>query len=117
MKRLACLAVMLLVVLGLGTAALATQYVFQERFQVSWSRYLMPEFLWQREKYPSVRWAFDLVEPLVNHPNPRNRFVTAEGARAPDNPAIWSNPLVGPQLAGLPPLHADADNRIDVATA
>jgi hypothetical protein len=117
MKRLACLAVMLLVVLGLGTAALATQYVFQERFQVSWSRYLMPEFLWQREKYPSVRWAFDLVEPLVNHPDPRKRFVAAESALALDNPAIWSNLLVGPQLAGLPPLHADADNRIDVATA
>lgn len=117
MMRRAFVAVIPLVALGLGTAALATQYVFQERFQVSWSRYLMPEFLWQREKYPSVRWAFDLVEPLVNHPNPRNRFVTAESARAPDNPAIWSNPLVGPQLAGLPPLHADADNRIDVATA
>lgn len=119
LKRLArfCLAVVLLVVLGLGAAALATQYVFQEPFQVTWSRYLMPEFLWQRQKYPSVRWAFDLVEPLVNHRDPRNHFVEAESAPALDGPAIWSNPLVGPQRAGLSPLHADTGNRVDVATA
>ena len=60
-KRL-CLFGVVVALLGGGAATLAAHYLFQEPAPVTWSRYLMPEFLWQRQKYPSFRWAFDILE-------------------------------------------------------
>lgn len=108
MKRLVhfLLVVFFLVLLGGGAAVLATQYLFQEPAQVTWSRYLVPEFLWQRQKYPSARWAFDLVEPLIHREDTRTRFVRFSDGPALNGPASWSNDQVGPQLSGLPALLA-----------
>ncbi len=88
-------------ILGLAAAALATHYLFQEPAQVTWSRYLLPEFRWQRQKYPSVRWAFDLVEPFLNASDPRDRFTAGRPIGALAGPEAWDNALAGPRA--LPP--------------
>ncbi len=46
-------------------AFLATQYLFQEPAFVTWSRLLEPEVQWQRQKYPSARFVFDILEKLL----------------------------------------------------
>lgn len=92
-----CLLGLILGVLSLGGAALATHYIFQEPAYVTWSRYLAPEFLWQRQKYPSVRWAFDLVEPLVIRSDPRDRFTPAADPPSLSGPSDWQSALLGPR--------------------
>jgi hypothetical protein len=96
-----CLLIAVAGPLLLGSGILATQYVFQEPAQVTWSRYLLPEFLWQRQKYPSMRWAFDLLEPLVRHRDPRLHFIAFENAPPLDRPSSWTSPLFGPQLSKI----------------
>jgi hypothetical protein len=91
----------IVVLLGLGGAVLATRYVFQEPAHITWSRYLMPEFLAQRQNYPSARWAFDLVEPLVHYPDPRVHFTASETAAPLEDAEAWSSALVGPRPAGI----------------
>jgi hypothetical protein len=92
-----CLLCLILGVLSLGGVALATHYIFQEPAYIIWSRYLEPEFRWQRQKYPSVRWAFDLVEPLVIRSDPRDRFAAAAEPPALNSPADWRSGLLGPR--------------------
>ena len=86
--------------LGLGVATLTTHYIFQEPAPVTWSRYLMPEFLWQRNKYPSIRWAFDSLEPVLTASDPRDRFDVSKTAPPLPGPTAWTNDFVGPRLSG-----------------
>ena len=51
--------------LAFSGAFLATQYIFQEPAFVTWSRLLKPEVQWQRQKYPSARFVFDILEKVL----------------------------------------------------
>ena len=95
-----CLLVVVLGLLAFGGAVLTSRYVFQEPAQLTWSRYAMPEFLRQRQQYPSIRWAFDLAEPLFRHEDPRHHFTQPQ-----DDPAagfmLTEGAPVGPRAGGL----------------
>lgn len=85
----------------LGAASLTTHYLFQEPAHVTWSRYLTPEFDWQRQKYPSLRWAFDILEIGLVKTDPRDKFeIAATGPASLSGPSGWKNTLVGPQQGG-----------------
>src|SRR3546814_7387550 len=62
---------------GVSAAALATQYLFQEPAATTWSRYLEPEIAWQRAKYPSAGWLFDLLQSFLDQPDPREAFIVS----------------------------------------
>lgn len=102
--------------LCLSGAALVTHYLFQEPAHVTWSRHLMPEFLWQRQNYPSMRWAFNLMEPLVRQRDPRLTFVDFDSALPLDGPSSWSSHLFGAQLASTDGLTALVRETIRVST-
>ncbi len=51
--------------LAFAGAFLATQYIFQEPAFVTWSRLLKPEVQWQRQKYPSARFVFDILATVL----------------------------------------------------
>ena len=118
MRRLAALCLAAVLVAGLAgvLAVLVTQYLFQEPAPQTWSRYLLPEFLWQRQKYPSARWVFDLVEPLVRQPDPQLSFAAVEGA-APLESATWNSELAGPRPEGLPAVLPSTARVVPVASA
>lgn len=85
--------------LGLLAAFLATQYVFQEPAYVTWSRLLEPEVAWQSQKYPSVRFAFDIVERLITYDDPRDRFDLTDNRPPPAEPSQWTADFVGPRFS------------------
>lgn len=90
---------LVLLVSGLSIAggAFYTQYIFQEPFHVSWSRFLKPELDWQKGRYPSLKPVFGIAERLFSSPDPRNLFGNIPGRSALTQPATWSNAAVGPQ--------------------
>lgn len=101
---------------GLVALTLATHYAFQEPAIVAWSRYLMPEIRWQRSKYPSAGWAFDLIESVLVPTDPRDRFAIAETARPLTGPHSWTSDLVGPRVAGLGDAPAIAEETVFVSS-
>ncbi len=80
-----------------GALTLTTHYLFQEPAHVTWSRYLAPEIRWQKQKYPSVEWAFNILEWVFVRTDPRDRFDVADAAPPLPNPAAWDSDLAGPQ--------------------
>lgn len=101
-----CLAVAVVALLGIGAAALATRYVFQEPAGAVWSRSLLPELLWQKQQHPDLGWAIDLTMDALAADDPRDGFVIHPMASPPGGPEAWTNPIIGPQkadLAGAPP--------------
>src|SRR3546814_15283466 len=87
MKWLAvvCFVALALGIVGVSAAALATQYLFQEPAATTWSRYLEPEIAWQRAKYPSAGWLFDLLQSFLDQPDPREAFIVSTlPASSPD---------------------------------
>lgn len=81
-------------------AFLTTQYLFQEPAFVTWSRLLKPEFRWQRQKYPSVRFAFDILEKVLVREDPRDRFGPTGNRPPPSEPSLWTADFVGPRVSG-----------------
>lgn len=87
--------------LGLAGGTLVTHYLFQEPAPVTWSRYLMPEYQWQRPRYPSLRWAFDIVDYFLVKTDPRDRFyLLSEHSLPPTEPAAWPLDFAGPLSPG-----------------
>jgi len=103
--------------LGLGGLVIASQYLFQEPAYVTWSRYLQPEFYWQRQKYPSLRWAFDLFEPFVHHPDPRGNFTEISSAPLSYRPAARESAIVGPVQQKAVESDLARESTVHVATA
>ena len=87
-----------LLLLLLAGAALWTQYLFQEPFMRTWSRALAPELSWQRAKYPSVDWAFAIVDLFMVEDN-RRSFSVVPSAQAAD---LAISPVVGPRVLSRP---------------
>src|SRR3546814_13149365 len=79
MKWLAvvCFVALALGIVGVSAAALATQYLFQEPAATTWSRYLEPEIAWQRAKYHSAGWLFDLLQSFHDQPDPREALIVS----------------------------------------
>ncbi len=63
--------------LAFVVALLSTHYLFQEPAHVTWRRLLNPEIYWQRQKYPSVRFAFDILDKVLVDQDPRDRLTMA----------------------------------------
>src|SRR3546814_19474603 len=107
MKWLAvvCFVALALGIVGVSAAALATQYLFQEPAATTWSRYLEPEIAWQRAKYPSAGWLFDLLQSFLDQPDPRAALIVSRiPAYTPENLSFL---LVGLSAPGV--LFAAAD--------
>lgn len=89
--------VILISILGFVSGALYTQYIFQEAFYTTWIRLAKPEFDWQKNKYPSLKPAFDIAEKLLSAPDPRDEFRSKPGTSAITLPSDWRTVAVGPQ--------------------
>ncbi len=82
-----------------SVAFLTTQYLFQEPAFVTWSRLLKPDFHWQRQKYPSARFVFDIVEKVFVKEDPRDRFALTGDRPPPSEPSLWTADFVGPRVS------------------
>lgn len=91
--------VFLISVLGIASGALYTQHIFQEAFYVTWTRLLRPQLVWQKNKYPSLRPAFDIAERLLSRPDPRDVFQPISGKDAIADPTDWPPFAIGPQIS------------------
>tara|TARA_R110000868_G_scaffold6363_8_gene36138 strand:- start:5888 stop:7384 length:1497 start_codon:yes stop_codon:yes gene_type:complete len=109
--------VFLIFVLGISGGALYTQYIFQEAFHVSWARLLHPEFIWQKNKYPSLKPGFDIAEYLFWRTDPRNVFAPVSGRAAAARPADWPVFAIGPQTGPNPANDSPMHNRTVVNSA
>lgn len=85
--------------LAFSGAFLATQYIFQEPAFVTWSRLLKPEVQWQRQKYPSARFVFDILEKVLVKEDPRDRFGPTGDRPPPSEPSLWTADFVGPRVS------------------
>jgi len=88
----------LISILGFVSGALYTQYIFQEAFYTTWIRLAKPELEWQKNKFPSLKPAFDIAEKLLSAPDPRDEFRSKPGISSPASPSDWRATIVGPQV-------------------
>jgi len=91
--------VILISLLGFVSGVLYTQYIFKEAFYTTWIRLAKSELACQKNKYPSLKPAFNIAENLLSTPDPRDQFSSKPGISALVSPSEWRAATVGPQIS------------------